>query len=373
MIGDRIKAARLTSGLSLRALAEKVGVSHQAIHKYESNKDIPSSSVLISLSAALGVKPEFFFRAERALEIAPAFRKHPSLSAKAEKRVMASLKEWLERYLELENLIPSRDSTDFPPPLDTLRITSLDDIEVFAENLRNAWGLGTAPIAKLMEFLEDRGVKVGVLDVEDDAFDACGFWVKLINEESASGAVPRSSWSRLGLPAIAIRSGVPGDRQRFSLAHELGHLLMQWLKQNSPEPPGLTEDSASGTEPVGVEAAANRFAGAFLVPRQVAYKELGEHRRNISLAEVQLLKLKYGLSMQAWLRRALELGIISEELETRLFRELKSQGAPKTEPGEPVPSEEPGRLMRMALRAVAEGVVTRSRASELAGAPLQGI
>jgi Zn-dependent peptidase ImmA (M78 family) len=120
-------------------------------------------------------------------------------------------------------------------------------------------------------------------------------------------------------------------------------------------------------ESVPVEAAANRFAGAFLVSKEAAFRELGRHRHNINIPELYLLKLKYGFSMQAWLRRALELSIISEDLESCLFRELKSQGAPKVEPGDQVPSEEPGRMKRMAWRAVAEGVVTRSRASELAG------
>lgn len=349
-MGDRIRAARLTRGLSLRAVAQKVGVSHQAIYKYERNEDVPSSAVLMSLSEVLGVKPEFFFRADRPLDIAPVFRKHPRLSARAEKMILSSTKEWLERYLEVETLIPSVEPADFPPAMEIGRVDSLDDLETLAERLRDAWELGTGPASSLMEVLEDKGIRVGTIQSGDDAFDACGFWVKVAEDAAVQGQAERA----FGSAAIVIREGVPGDRQRFSMAHELGHLLLQWL-------------GGAVSADVSVEAAANRFAGAFLVSREAAYRELGQRRHNINLAELHLLKLKYGFSMQAWLRRALELDIISDDLETRLFRELKSLGAPKVEPWEPVPSEEPGRLKRMAWRAVAEGVVTRSKASELAG------
>lgn len=370
-MGARIKSARLAKGLSLRALSERVGVSHQAIHKYETNRDVPSSGVLISLSMALGVKPEFFFRGERHLSIMPTFRKHPRLSARAEASVMSAIKEWLERYLDLEDLMPFVSPVEFPPPFEPLRVTSMDDVELLVERLRDAWELGDGPVAGLMEFLEDKGVKVGILDLADEAFDACGFWVEGGVGMNAPGREQRTS--ALGVPAIAMRAGVPGDRQRFSLAHELGHLLMQYLGHERPEAMGSTAGRPAAAGVVDVEKAANRFAGAFLVPRKAGYLELGEHRRNISLDELELLKLKYGLSMQAWLRRALELGIISEELEARLFRELKAQGAPKVEPGEAVPPEKPGRLRRMALRAVAEGLMTGSRASELMGAPLRDV
>jgi Zn-dependent peptidase ImmA (M78 family) len=120
------------------------------------------------------------------------------------------------------------------------------------------------------------------------------------------------------------------------------------------------------SQSIPVEAAANRFAGAFLVSKDAAHRELGERRTNLSLEELQSLKAKYGFSIQAWLKRALELDIISEALKSRLFKELKAQDALRVEPGEQVPPEEPGRLRRMAWRAVAEGIITRSRASELA-------
>ena len=317
MIGDRIRAARKNRRLSLRALAREVGVSHQAIYKYEHNKDMPSSDVLISLSYALGMKPEYFFREDRPLEIAPVFRKHPCLSAKSEKRILSNVLEWLERYLEIERLLPSAEPASFPPALEISRIRSIDDIEIMADQLRILWELGTGPIPKLMELLEDKGIQVASIESRDDAFDACGFWGKDPPDHLSSQDKVGSDF---GSAAIVIRrNGVPGDRQRFSMAHELGHLLLQWLDNSCPFSPEQAATSSAVSQ-----------------------------------------------SIQAWLKRALELDIISEALKSRLFKELKAQDALRVEPGEQVPPEEPGRLRRMAWRAVAEGIITRSRASELA-------
>ncbi|MDZ7844749.1 MAG: ImmA/IrrE family metallo-endopeptidase [Anaerolineales bacterium] len=90
-------------------------------------------------------------------------------------------------------------------------------------------------------------------------------------------------WANERIPVIVVKGGIPGDRQRFNLARELGHILLD-LSDNVDE-----------------EKAAHRFAGAFLVPRQKAIEELGEHRQRLSVQELHILKHKYGLSMQAWI------------------------------------------------------------------------
>src|SRR5690625_5969947 len=62
MIGERIKRARGASGLSLRNLAEQVGVSHAMIKKYEDNQTMPSSDTLLRIAKTLNVRVEYFFR-----------------------------------------------------------------------------------------------------------------------------------------------------------------------------------------------------------------------------------------------------------------------------------------------------------------------
>src|SRR6476659_9637956 len=98
-LGERIALARRITGMSLRALAEKVGVSPTAIHKYEKNQDVPGSRVLIRLAEALEVGVEFFLRSPRIQAMQPSFRKQQSLTEAEQTAAMAQVQEWLERYL----------------------------------------------------------------------------------------------------------------------------------------------------------------------------------------------------------------------------------------------------------------------------------
>ncbi|ACX51833.1 helix-turn-helix domain protein [Ammonifex degensii KC4] len=330
-IGLRIKEARLSRGLSLRALAEKVGVSAQAISKYERGLDIPGSGVLLRLAEALGVKWEYFIRPRRVECLEPAYRKRSSLPAKELKAITTRAKEHLERYLEVEDLFPGEKAGEELPRLEAWTPEEAEDA---AEELRRIWDLGLDPIENLVELLEDKGVKVIPVDTRDDRFDAMAFRTKD------------------GTPVIAYNKNLPGDRQRFSIAHELGHLVL-----------GL------GSSPVE-EKIANRFAGAFLVPRSVARRELGGSRRKLGFRELCLLKKKYGLSMQSWIVRAHEIGLLSERATEQMFRWFGKEGFRKKEP-EPLPSEEPSRMERLVARALAEEIITKARAEELLGKPLR--
>jgi len=80
-----------------------------------------------------------------------------------------------------------------------------------------------------------------------------------------------------------------------------------------------------------------------------------------------MLKEKYGLSMNAWVYRAKDLGILSENDARNMFIEYRQRGWHKEEPGSPMPTEEPTRMQRLVRRLIAEDVVSRSRAAELLG------
>jgi Zn-dependent peptidase ImmA (M78 family)/DNA-binding XRE family transcriptional regulator len=332
MIGERIKIARRTAGLSQRALAEAVGVSAMAISKYERELDVPSSDVLLHLAQALNVKTEYFLRPVTVTVTAPSYRRRTSLPRKQEYAIMGQIQEWLERYLDVESFFNGPPDFDLPADLGR-RVASLDEVEHLALKLRQGWNLGLTSIESLVEVLEDRGIKVGLVGGHED-FDAL------------------TLWTDDHIPVIVVKRDLPGDRQRFNLAHELGHLILEPV------------------EDVNVEDAAYRFAGAFLVPEPVARFELGEHRQTLDLHELHLLKHKYGLSMPAWIYRAKDLGILSESAATRLFKQFRQQGWRRREPGDQIPPEEPGRLKRLVIRALAEDMISQSRAAELLRMPL---
>jgi len=332
-IGERLKMARRLADMSQARVAEQVGLSKMAISKYENGQVLPNSDALIRLAHVYGQPAEFFLRGPVTATVTPVYRGRKSLRGKHEAAVVAQLQEWVERYLAAESLYPPDEWVAFAYPHGfPYPIATLAAVEEAADALRDAWGLGDAPIDNLTELLEDRGIKVGVV-TGNDHFDACLF---RLDDDG---------------PVMTVKAGIPGDRQRFSLAHELGHLML------------------AETEALDPEQAANRFAGAFLVPASAAVRELGRRRQSVSQHELHLLKHKYGLSMQAWVYRARDLGIVDAATAKQYFMWFRQNGTYRVEPGDALPEETPQRLMRLVLRAVAEDVISRSRASELLGLP----
>jgi Zn-dependent peptidase ImmA (M78 family) len=318
----------------MRDLGDQVGVSAQAISKYERGMDIPSSGVLLRLAKVFDVKIDYFLRPVTVTLSDPCYRKRRKLSAKECDQIHAQTQEWLERYITIESLFEEQASFVYPDL--TRKIAAIEDAERVAQETRTAWNLGSDPISNLIEILEAHGIKVGMIDSVDE-FDALLLWA---NER---------------IPVMVVQSNVDGDRQRLSLAHELGHLILEI-------PEGWSNKDA--------EKAAFRFGAAFLVPASAARQELGERRSRLDLYELHLLKHKYGMSMQAWIFRAHDLGILSDLDATRMYRWFNSHGWREKEPGDPYPSEKSLRLEQMLTRALAEDIISQVRATELLCRPL---
>ncbi len=329
-IGIRIKQARKANKMSQRRLAEKTGVSAMAISKYERDLDIPGSATLRSLIQALDVPIDFLFRPATVSVQLRAYRKHASLGIKEQEAIQMRIQEWLERYIEVENLL---ELNKIEPFLPNYKIIAINEVEDAAKNLRNAWSLGLNPIENLTLTLEDRGIKVGQVSGFSH-FDACTF---LVEKE----------------PVIVTKSDLPGDRQRFNLGHELGHLIL---------------DIADNLDS---EKICKRFAGAFLAPDQATFFELGIDRTSLDFNELYMLKHKYGMSMQAWIYRAKDLKIISQRTAEVLFHKFRANNWNKSEPGKEFPPEMPLRMERLVYRALAEDMISRSKAQELLGKSLQ--
>jgi transcriptional regulator with XRE-family HTH domain len=325
-IGQRIKQARKANHMSLRNLAEKAEISAMAISKYERDLDTPSSGVLLRLAQALGVSIDFMFRPQTISVQLQAYRKHAALGVKEQDAIQMRIQEWLERYLEVESFFPEEEPSVGLP---AYSIHSVEQVEDAALELRGNWDLGLDPIENLMQVLEDRGVKVGLVSGFEH-FDACTFIAD-------------------GIPVIVSKAELPGDRQRFNLGHELGRLVLDVDKE------------------LDLESVCHRFVGAFLVPAQAARFELGFRRTMLDMNELYMLKHKYGLSMQTWIFRARDLEIISENAAARLFQRFRANGWRRREPGEALPSEKPLRMERLIYRALAEDLISRSKAQELLG------
>jgi len=250
------------------------------------------------------------------------------MGTKTRMAVENAAREVLERYLALESVFG--ETREPCHQLRPIPIACVENAETAADDLRRDWHLGTDPIGNLTETLESRGVKVVLVD-DRPGFDGMSCW--------ANGTVP----------VVISRKGIPGDRQRFNLAHELGHLLL------------MPDDS------LDQEKAAYRFAGAFLIPKDAVFETLGKKRSTISLGELHYLKRTYGASMQAWLHRAHDLAVITDAVYVRFCRQFSAMGRRTREPGRQVPPEESKRFALLLEQALAEKLITPARAAQLSG------
>lgn len=333
MFGARIKQARLLAGMTKQEFAASLAgcdysITAETISEYEKNKSFPDAEFLLLASSVLDV-PSTYFAHEPAKSVNwLGFRWRQKLSPREKKRIKAYASDVAELQIELRDLL----YPDSRKKLPTIRVSSLNDAESAATELREAWKVGNRPLDNLVQTSEDCDLVV-------------------ISWEDKTGGFDGLAGHCDDRPIAVINAAVPTDRQRFSLAHEIGHLVMD-----------VAERAGDADE----EALANRFAAALLVPAEHARYELGEQRDYINWGELKSLKRKYGLSMSAWLRRACELEIITADTYQSMRDDLESRGWYETEPVEYMGDEEPLQLKQMAQRALSAALISVDRITSIA-------
>lgn len=319
----RLRQARVAQQLTLDDLADRLGgiVTKAALSKYERGESRPRPSVLRALSRTLGL-PAGHFIGEEA-DDGPiewvAYRKHSRLGVHKREYLESIAEQRASAQLHLVRLLHPAFEPDVPSQR---AVSTLDDAENAAIEVRAEWNLGDNPIEHLVQLVEDKGAIV-VESPEEDGFDAL------------------SGRTRSGVPIIVLNTSRSADRIRFNVAHELGHLLL----------------ACPGAEPKEEEALAHRFAAAMIVPATAARRELGERRTNLASSELECLKQKYGLSVAAWTRRARDLSIISDSIYRSWQIRLRSHGEHVRESTDYVGDERPVRMRVLCTQAIAERLV----------------
>jgi Zn-dependent peptidase ImmA (M78 family)/DNA-binding XRE family transcriptional regulator len=339
MFATRLKQLRLARGFTLDGLAGKMGgvITKQALSKYEKGIASPSPAVLTKLAEALSIKSAELFQESTVIIELLAYRKRAALLKRDKETIESLVKESLEERIRLQSLVQEQGRLNLP--VRKFRVDRLEDAEKAADLLRKQWKLGEAPIANVITLLEDQLVHVFEIDTPSDKFD--GISALAFDEERVlKGA------------AVISRNMIAGERQRLNTVHELGHLVLDVAEE------------------VDEEKAAFRFAGAFLAPASMVYREVGRSRSSIQLKELLLLKKRFGMSIQALLFRLRDLGIINDSVYKWSCIQVNRMGMRKKEAGE-MAREEPQWLKRNVLRAVSEGVLPRDEAERLLGEPLE--
>ncbi len=343
--GLRLKQARVRAKLSLEALAKKMdgSVSKQAISKYEKGQMAPSSSTLIKLATALGTDINYFFRPItpdlQNLEV--SFRKKSNINAKDVAALKIDIQDDIERFLEIEEILGKNEKKPFIINNDET-ISSVQQMEELAIKLRKKWNLGLSPILNIQDTLESNGIKVI-------------FCKGPVGFDGVSGVV---NHDRL---IMVLNTEVDMiERQRFTALHELAHLLF-----NTHFDESLTKNEQ--------EKLCHAFANEMLVPSEILRKIFGD-KKHISLEELFFAQQQYGISIDAIMHKLKELEIVSEK-RYRDFNIRKNQSPGFRDKIEQSRFEEikTPRFETMVYGALADGLITESKAASLLKVPLETV
>jgi len=335
VFAKRLKSARIRAALSQDQLVKKMGgiVSKNAISKYERGEMMADSKVLLALARALNVKSDYFFRPFTVQINQVEFRKKNRLSVKAANAIKQKVTDFIERYLEVEQFLNIQ--SDFSNPIAGLSVSTKADVEQAAIKVRTAWNLGMNALPNVIDTLENKEIKVVEIEAPEE-FD--GF----------------SGWADGKIPLIVINKGYSVERKRLTALHELGHLLL------------ILPESTSHKEK---ERFCFQFAGAMLIPKMTFKNEMGEFRSQLSEPELIAMKETYGMSVQAIMARAKDLGIITEAYFIQ-FRKWISHNRAETGLGAYLGIEQGFRFKQLIYRAAAEEVISLSKAANLSNQKL---
>lgn len=305
--GNRVKQVRELRGLTQTALAGFIGVKQSAIAQIESGMIAPSDKVLQNIVLQTGF-PVSFFRQPNSIDFplgSLLFRARASMTLRERckaRQYARTVFEVAERMEQSINKIPLRLPRLNNRPNNATRLT------------RSALGLSPdTPIPNLMQVIERNGVHIIALSKISKTQDAFSAWVG--NHERR--------------PIIIVFGTEHGDRQRFSVAHELGHLVMH---------------QAITGEISKIEQEANCFASEFLMPKEAILQELISP---ITIAKLIPLKQRWKVSIQALIRRSYDLEVITKRQYSYLMKQITIRGWRIEEPNN-FPPEKPRLICQMA-------------------------
>jgi len=326
--GDRIRQAREISGLTQTELSEKVGVSQSAIAQLESGSNqllFEPSEATVDAIAFHTRFPKAFFYQDSAPEFplgSLLYRHRSSLLKREDKYRFHQLGRLA---YELADKMAAKGVRT--PDVDIPKVIG-EPPSVAAHITRAKLGLSPdTPAKNLLNRLEKIGVFIFTLPDEIGELDSYSVW---------ADTEPRR-------PVIVLCGAKSGDRQRYNLAHELGHLVM-----HHSFPDGLKN----------VEREANIFAAALLLPKEAMMREIVSP---VTLTSLAAMKPRWGVSIAALIERTTALEIITDRQARYLRKQIRDQKWDKQEPENLyIKPEKPRGLKRMAE--VLHGIPVNARA-----------
>jgi Zn-dependent peptidase ImmA (M78 family)/transcriptional regulator with XRE-family HTH domain len=303
-VGDMLRLARQRLGFTQKAAAERLGIPQPVLSRFENGAAETDNAFLMKASQVYQVPVSFFEMKESVY--GPPVSVHPMTRGKSDVTARELDMITAELNIRLMHLTRFLEGVDFNATanIPTLDVEQYGSPEKIAATVRSHWGVPSGPIKNLTQLLERAGVVIGF-----SKFGAA----------SVSGVTFRVPGRP---PLILLNSTHPGDRMRFTLAHELGHLVMHRFPTES------------------MEDEANQFSSALLMPAaEIRPSFIG---RRITLEFLAALKPEWKVSIQALLMRAAALNCLSANQSRYLWQQISARGWRLKEPAElDFPAETP--------------------------------
>lgn len=288
-----ISIARESRGLENKELAEKLDVNSSSITRWENEGMGISKDVIKKIGLILNYPESFFYQKGEVMPLSLSYRKRNVVAAKLITQIEANINV---SRLNLEILLNTMRVSE--PKLPVLDVNKYGSPQECAKQLRKLWKIEKGVIENLSEILEDNKIVLLNLDFKTERVDG------------------RSTIALDKYPIIVTNQTLLGDRQRFTLAYELGHLIMHVYTE-----PKYDRD---------LSHEANLFAAEFLMPEREIKKDL----EDLTLAKLGDLKRKWKVSMQALMYRASDLEVITDNQKHYLVKQFNKQNIRRREPKE---------------------------------------
>lgn len=295
---DMLTLARERQGLSQSALARRCEITQATVSRYESGIVEPSIEHVETLAKVLDRPIEFFFLEQQVYGASAMFHRKKQTPIRELSQITAHVNEIRIHATALLN--ETQIETDYR--FHRLDTTCASPSEL-ALQLRCLWQLPPGPIRSVVSVIERAGGIVFRCNFRGNRIDGISQW------PLDAGEFP---------PVFFVNDGIPGDRARFTLAHEIGHVVLHHLPATNPE------------------RDADQFASEFLMPSN----DIADDLKSITLKKASALKSKWKVSMAALIRKARSLEIIDQLRYENLMTELSRLGYRKCEPVS-IPNEDP--------------------------------
>lgn len=328
-----IVLAREARGFTQTDLAEKLNLHRANVSRLEIGDTRVQSETLQAIATATNFPLQFFMQEGGSIPANLAYRKREHVTVKLLTPIEAKM-NIIRRHVQFVTRALNKPI----PRLPVIEVTEETTPAQVAGIIREKWNMKNGVVENMVKVLEDQGIIISSFDFETDRVDS------------------RCMLTDDKYPIIFVNKNLLGDRLRYTLAYELGQLIMHTFTTMS-----IDRD---------ISREANQFAAAFLLPEKTIVEDLGSS--NITIPFLADLKRKWKISMISLLYRADDLGLVTPNQKRYLIQQFNQQKIRRREPVElDVEVEKPELLKTMIHQYIKEYEIGIEQMASILSIPLE--